>query len=169
VSAHTVAAAFVGLGSNLDRPRVQIERALCALAELAQTRVVAHSRLYRSPPWAWGGVAQPDYVNAVARLDTRLDAQTLLRSLLAIEEDFGRRRDGQRYGPRILDLDLLVYGDARIDEPGLQVPHPHLHERAFVLVPLVELAPALNVPGQGRVTDLLARIDATDCVPLADS
>jgi 2-amino-4-hydroxy-6-hydroxymethyldihydropteridine diphosphokinase len=157
-------AAFVGLGSNLDDPRAQLESALRALAHLPRTQAIARSRLYRTAPW--GGVDQPDFVNAVAHLDTALGARELMRALLGIERDAGRVRGTQRYGPRVLDLDLLVYGSDRIDEAGLVVPHPRLAERAFVLAPLHEIAPDLEIPGQGRVADLLAGVDATDIAPL---
>lgn len=150
--------AYIGLGSNLDAPGEQVERALRELNALPQTRLVARSRLYRTAPW--GGIEQPDFINAVAQLETGLDAQVLMRALLTIEHRAGRRRDGERNGPRVLDLDLLLYGDRRIVEAGLEVPHPRLHERAFVLVPLAEIAPDLAVPGQGRVSELLARVDA---------
>ena len=160
--------AYIGLGSNLDEPGAQVERALCELDALPLTRLVARSRLYRTAPW--GGIAQPDFINAVARLETGLDAQALMRALLTIERRAGRRRDGERNGPRVLDLDLLLYGDQRIADADLQVPHPRLHERAFVLVPLAEIAPDLAVPGQGRVDELLARVDATHAVvPLDDA
>lgn len=154
--------AYVGLGSNLDRPAEQIERALRELDALPQTRLAARSRLYRTAPW--GGVAQPDFINAVAALDTGLDVRQLMRALLDLEHRAGRRRDGERNGPRVLDLDLLLYGDHRIAEAGLQVPHPRLHERAFVLVPLAEIAPDLSVPGHGPVRRLLAAVGDRDSV-----
>jgi 2-amino-4-hydroxy-6-hydroxymethyldihydropteridine diphosphokinase len=159
--------AYVGLGSNLARPGDQVERALAALDRLAGTRVAARSHLYRSAPWGYAD--QPDFINAVAALETSLDARELMQQLLAIEHDFGRKRDGLRFGPRVLDLDLLLYADLRIDEPGLHVPHPRLHERAFVLVPLAEIAPQLEVPGQGRLDALLARVDASACQELSAS
>jgi 2-amino-4-hydroxy-6-hydroxymethyldihydropteridine diphosphokinase len=152
--------AYVGLGSNLLDPEAQVEGALRALQALPDTELIARSRLYRTRPW--GGVAQPDFVNAAAQLTTGLGAAALMQALLAIERDAGRTRTGERFGPRVLDLDLLVYGEEVIDEPGLHVPHPRLGERAFVLVPLAEIAPALVVPGQGRVDGLLARIDPAE-------
>lgn len=155
--------AFVALGSNLEDPRRQVERGFDALAALPNTRVTGRSRLYRTPPW--GVVDQPDFVNAAARIATTLAPMPLLEALLGIEARAGRVR-GIRNGPRVLDLDLLLYGDAVIDVPALVVPHPRLHERAFVLLPLADLAPTLAVPGQGRVIDLLARVDATGCVRL---
>lgn len=155
---------YIGLGSNLADPRTQVERALRALADLPQTTLVQRSQLYRSAPW--GHADQPEFVNAVALLQTGLTPRDLLGALLAIERRAGRERDGVRWGPRVLDLDILVYGNSVIDEPGLHVPHTHLRERAFVLVPLAEIAPDLIVPEQGRVGALLARIDASSCRPL---
>jgi len=155
---------YVGLGSNLADPRAQVERALRALAALPHTRLVQRSRLYRSVPW--GRADQAEFVNAVVALQTELTPRELLEALLAIERAAGRARDATRWGPRVLDLDILVFGDRLIDEPGLHVPHPHLRERAFVLLPLAEMAPDLIVPGHGRVDDLARRIDASTCRPL---
>lgn len=157
--------ACVALGSNLADPCRQVERGFDALAALARTSLRARSRLYRTQPW---GVAnQPDFVNAAALLETTLPPRALLDALLAIEAGAGRVR-GTPNGPRTLDLDLLLYGDAELDEPGLVIPHPRLAERAFVLVPLADVAPDLEVPGRGRVADLLARVDATSCILLGD-
>lgn len=155
-------AAYVALGSNLDAPRTRIEQGFDALAGLPQTSLRARSRLFRTPPW--GVVEQPDFVNAAAQLETALPPRALLAALLDIETRAGRVR-GVPNGPRVLDLDLLAYGDLTVNQPGLVVPHPRLRERAFVLLPLADLAPDLDVPGQGRVADLLARVDATGCVP----
>lgn len=157
---------YIGLGSNLADPRVQVEAGLSALAGLPMTRLVARSRLYRSAPW--GRADQPEFVNAVAQIETALAPRELLDALLAIERHAGRKRDGARWGPRVLDLDVLAYGERRIAEPGLHVPHPHLHERAFVLVPLVEIAPDLDIPGRGRIKDLLAGVDASTCECVAE-
>jgi 2-amino-4-hydroxy-6-hydroxymethyldihydropteridine diphosphokinase len=159
-----VVTAFVALGSNLDDPQAQVERALAALAALPRSALRARSRLFRTPPW--GLADQPDFVNAVARLETSLPPRELLGALLAIETRCGRVR-GVRNGPRVLDLDLLLYGDTALHEPGLAIPHPRLHERAFVLLPLAELAPDLDVPGHGRVARLLAGVDPSGCLPLA--
>jgi len=153
--------ACVALGSNLDDPCAQVQRAFEALAALPQSRLLARSRLYRTPPW--GITDQPDFINAAARLETSLSVRELLDALQAVEVRAGRVR-AIRNGPRILDLDLLLYGGRIIDEPGLVVPHPRLHERAFVLLPLADVAPELDVPGHGRVHELLAHIDATGCV-----
>ncbi|HZP67422.1 MAG TPA: 2-amino-4-hydroxy-6-hydroxymethyldihydropteridine diphosphokinase [Rudaea sp.] len=153
----------IGLGSNLADPRAQVERGFAALGRLPRSRLVRRSRLYRSAPW--GRTDQPEFVNAAALVETALSARELLAELLAVERAAGRVRDAERWGPRMLDLDLLTYGDARIAEPGLSVPHPHLAERAFVLVPLAEIAPDLVVPGRGPVAALLARVDGSVCVP----
>jgi 2-amino-4-hydroxy-6-hydroxymethyldihydropteridine diphosphokinase len=152
--------AYVGLGSNLDEPPRQITRAFEALDELEDTQLVLRSRRYRTKPF--GPIAQPDFVNAAAGLLTRLTARRLLDALKATERRLGRVRATERWGPRRIDLDLLVYGDARIDEPELAVPHPGLAERAFALAPLADIAPELKVPGLGPVRDLLAAVDASD-------
>lgn len=156
------ARAYIGLGSNLDHPAQQIERALAALRELTQTQLVAVSPLYRSSPW--GDPDQDDFVNAVAAIDTQLTPHALLRALLAIEQRQGRdRSSGRRNGPRTLDLDLLCFDALVLDEPGLQLPHPRLGERAFVLLPLCDLAPELMIPGQGVVRSLLRPEFASLC------
>jgi 2-amino-4-hydroxy-6-hydroxymethyldihydropteridine diphosphokinase len=149
------AEAYVGLGANIGQPETQVLRAIEALAKLPDTRVVATSSLYRSAPVGVG--AQPDFVNAVARIDTSLSARALLEELLAAEARFGRTRAFPG-APRTLDLDLLLYGDRVIAEPGLVVPHPRMHERAFVLAPLAEIAPEVAIPGKGRVGTLLAKL-----------
>ena len=151
----TGAEAFVGLGANIGEPETQVLRAIEALAEVPGTRVLAASSLYRSAPVGVG--AQPDFVNAVARIETSLSARALLGELLAAEARFGRTRAFPG-APRTLDLDLLLYGDHVIDEPGLVVPHPRMHERAFVLAPLAEIAPEVAIPGKGRALPLLARL-----------
>ena len=156
--------AWIGLGSNLDDPSMQVRRALGALARLPRSRLLRHSRLYRTAPW--GITEQPAFVNATAELATTLKPHALLDALLAIERAQGRRRDDTRWGPRTLDLDLLVYGDRQSVEPGLILPHPHIAERAFVLVPLAELDPNLAIPGAGAVRALLARVDGAACVPI---
>jgi 2-amino-4-hydroxy-6-hydroxymethyldihydropteridine diphosphokinase len=150
--------AYIGLGSNLADPRMQVERGLHALAALPGSRLLRQSRLYRSAPW--GRLDQPEFVNAVGMLETGLEPMDLLHELLEIERGFGRARDDTRWGPRVLDMDILVYGDRVVDQAGLHVPHPRLHERAFVLAPLAEIAPGLVVPGRGRVEDLLSGVAA---------
>lgn len=155
--------ACIGLGANLGDAAAAVQSALQALDALPKTRLLRASRLYRTP--AWGKTDQPAFVNAAAMLDTGLDARALLDAMLAIERDFGRDRaaDGSdRWGARTLDLDLLLYGDQVIDEAGLHVPHPHLHERAFALVPLVEIAPDLVIPGRGRASDIVAAMVTGD-------
>lgn len=153
------ASAWIGLGGNLGDVMARLEAALVALDRRPGIRLSRRSRLYRSPPW--GIVEQPVFVNAVAELATTLRPSALLSALLEIERDAGRQRDpSRRWGPRELDLDLLLYGAEQLDLPGLTVPHPELHRRAFVLVPLAELAPGLVVPGHGRVADLLLRVDS---------
>lgn len=159
-------AAYIGLGSNLADPSAQVEAGLRALSRMHRTRLVARSHLYRSAPW--GCVDQPEYVNAVAHLETALEPRELLDALLALERAAGRERDGTRWGPRLLDLDILVYGAIELDEPGLRLPHPHLHERAFALVPLAEIAPDLVIPGHGRIANLLAGVDASTCRRMAE-
>jgi 2-amino-4-hydroxy-6-hydroxymethyldihydropteridine diphosphokinase len=149
--------AYVALGSNLDDPPAQVEHAFTALAGLRGSRLVARSSLYRTSPF--GPVAQPDFINAVAGMLTTLDAVALLAEIKAIEERLGRECSIVRWGPRRIDLDLLVHGTTRIDEPQLQVPHPGIAERAFVLAPLAEISPDLEIPGAGRVRTLAARID----------
>jgi 2-amino-4-hydroxy-6-hydroxymethyldihydropteridine diphosphokinase len=158
----TGVSAFIGLGSNLDDPQRQVRRALAELAELPASHVSAASALYRSPPLQGPGVPrdQPDYINAVARLETVLAAEALLDALQAIEARHGRVRSGAHWGPRTLDLDILLYGDLRIDTPRLHVPHPGLAERNFVLQPLAEIAPDLDIPGLGPLRGLLARCAA---------
>ena len=137
---------FVGLGSNLDDPPQQIGDALEALDASPGIAVLRVSSLYRTAPWGFRD--QPDFVNAVVELDTLLSPRALLERLLDIERHAGRHRDGERYGPRIIDLDLLAYGDVVVDEPGLTLPHPRIAERAFVLVPLAEIAPAVPIHGR---------------------
>ena len=137
--------AYVGLGANLDDPLTQVLHALSELAELPQSELIARSSLYRSAPVEATG---PDYVNAVACVRTGLGPDALLRALQAIEQRHGRVRTGF-HAPRTLDLDLLLYGGWRLDDPHLRVPHPRLHMRAFVLQPLLELDPALQIPGLG--------------------
>jgi len=148
--------AYIGLGSNLQDPRVQVLRACAALRALPATRLVRHSPLYRSKPF--GPVPQPDFINAVAGLLTQLDARALLAELLALERSLGRPAERERWGPRVIDLDLLVYGRERREEPGLTLPHRGIVERNFVLYPLCDLAPDLDVPGLGRVAELRGRL-----------
>ena len=149
---------YIGLGSNLDNPELQLEKALAALRDMPDTSLVKYSSFYRSMPL--GPSDQPDFINAVALLDTHLTAGQLLSQLQSIENRQGRVRNGQKWGPRILDLDILLYGDQVIGEPELTVPHPGIRHRNFVLMPLLELATDLEIPGLGRVDELL---DAVSC------
>jgi 2-amino-4-hydroxy-6-hydroxymethyldihydropteridine diphosphokinase len=152
--------AYVALGGNLGDVAATFADALAALDALPGTRVAARTSLYRNPPL--GDLAQPDYLNAVAAVDTTLPATALLEALLAIERGLGRTRDpAARWAPRTLDLDLALYGDGIVAAPGLHVPHPRLHERAFVLAPLAEIAPDAVVPGRGPVRALLAAVDVS--------
>jgi len=145
--------AWIGLGSNLGDPVATLRSALQALARLPQTQLIHHSHLYRSA--AWGLAAQPDFVNGVALIETSLPARAVLDAMLDLERSFGRVRR-ERWGPRVLDLDLLLYGQWIIDEAGLHVPHPHLHERAFALVPMLEVDPEVVIPGRGPARAALA-------------
>ena len=151
-----VTRAYIGLGANLGPREVTILRAVDLLAAADGVSVVEVSQLRESDPV---GVAdQPMFLNGVVAVDTTLGARVLLETLLAIERELGRER-GERWGPRTIDLDLLVFGDEVVDEPGLTVPHPRLAERRFALEPLAELAPDLVVPGLGRVADALDQLD----------
>ena len=144
--------AYIGLGSNLEQPVDQLRAGIAALAALPETALERCSSFYLSAPV--GRLDQPDFINAVCRLRTALAPAALLRRLLAIEAGRGRSR-AVSGGPRTLDLDLLLYGDRTVQQPGLALPHPRLHERAFVLYPLYELAPDLVIPGRGALADLL--------------
>ncbi len=149
-------AAYIALGSNLEEPQRQLQAGFAALARLPDTQLVAQSSLYRSAPVGYAN--QPDFVNAVAVIHTTLTPRTLLDALLSIERMHGRVREFPN-APRTLDLDIALYGERVINEPGLTVPHPRMHQRAFVLAPLAEIAPDAQVPGHGRVRDLLAAVD----------
>jgi 2-amino-4-hydroxy-6-hydroxymethyldihydropteridine diphosphokinase len=148
--------AYVGLGSNLEEPRAQVLRALERMQQIPQTLQVLRSPLYGSRPL--GSAAQPDYVNAAVGLLTQLDAPGLLRELRSLERAFGRPPRHEHWGPRILDLDLLVFGREVRDDPELRLPHPGIVERNFVLYPLADIAPDLDVPGLGRVAELKGRV-----------
>jgi 2-amino-4-hydroxy-6-hydroxymethyldihydropteridine diphosphokinase len=145
---------FIALGANLGDPAATVKAAILALRQLPQTQFIAASSLYRTAPV--GLKHQPDFINAVVELVAVSPAPTLMQSLFAIEADFGRQRSVKN-APRTLDLDLLLYGDLLSDDPQLTLPHPRLHERAFVLAPLAEIAPLLRIPGHGNVGDLLLR------------
>lgn len=152
---------FLGLGSNLEQPLVQLARALRAVHEIPGTALVRVSSFYDTAPV--GLADQPNFVNAVAELQTTLSPQQLLTHLLNIEAAQYRVRDARtlRNGPRTLDLDILLFGDVQIDEPDLIIPHPRMHQRAFVLWPLAEIAPELEIPGRGHVLELLVPLDVS--------
>lgn len=150
--------AYIGVGSNVDNPSAQVLRAIAKLGELAATRLVRVSSLYGSRPF--GPIAQPDFVNAVAGVLTQLASRALLAELQELEMRLGRPLHHEKWGPRVIDLDLLVYGRERCSAPDLVLPHPGIGERNFVLRPLGDVAPDLNVPGIGRVADLAARVGA---------
>lgn len=147
--------AFVALGANLADPVVQVRAALEALTRLPDSRLLRASSLYRTAPVGIHG--QPDFINAVAVLETSLPPHALLSALFEIEERFGRRRDF-RHAPRTLDLDLLLYGDETLDTPELHLPHPRMHLRAFVLAPLLEIAPDCAIPGRGSAAAWLPAV-----------
>ena len=139
--------AFIGLGSNLEDPRSQLQRAFAELDGLADTRLIVRSSLYRSAPLGYPD--QPEFVNAVAKVATALTPQALLQALLKIEHEHGRERTF-RNAPRTLDMDILLYDDMQLHEHGLTIPHPQMHLRAFVLQPLLEIAPDIGIPGIGQ-------------------
>jgi 2-amino-4-hydroxy-6-hydroxymethyldihydropteridine diphosphokinase len=146
--------AYIGIGSNLDDPVSQVKEALEELDGIPDSVLVSQSSLYASKPM--GPADQPDYVNAVAALDTLLSPEELLQALQKIEQRLGREREGEKWGPRIIDLDLLLYGKKTIKTDTLTVPHPGLHERDFVIIPLAEIAGNLNIPGKGLLSTLIA-------------
>ncbi|MEH6387505.1 MAG: 2-amino-4-hydroxy-6-hydroxymethyldihydropteridine diphosphokinase [Pseudomonas profundi] len=158
---------FVGLGSNQADPAAQIERACEAISRLPQVMLRARSSLYSSAPL--GPQDQPSYINAVAMIDTRLQPEALLDALQAIEQQQGRLRKAERWGPRTLDLDILLLGNRVIDTPRLQVPHYHMHARPFVLYPLAELNAQLVMPDGTPLSDLLLACPAEGIEPIADS
>jgi 2-amino-4-hydroxy-6-hydroxymethyldihydropteridine diphosphokinase len=149
--------AYVGLGANLGPKEVTILRAVDLLGATEGIQVVGLSRLRETDPV--GVTDQPMFLNGAVALETDLSPWELLDVLLRVEQELGRVRNDERWGPRTIDLDLLVYGDETVDEPGLRVPHPRLHERRFALEPLADLDPELEVPGLGPVSEALARLD----------
>ena len=149
--------AYVGLGSNLGDREATLRQALAALGEVPGVRIVAVSSFRETDPV--GFLDQPRFLNGAAAVETELSPQELLAALLEVERGLGRTRGPERYGPRTIDLDLLVYGDLALAEDGLELPHPRLHERRFALEPLAELAPGLEIPGKGVVEALLAKLN----------
>ena len=150
---------YIGLGSNLADPVKQVKSAIRALHTLEKSKLTKVSSLYKSLPM--GPTEQPDYINAVVCLETLLEPLQLLDALQAIESVQGRQRNTERWGPRTLDLDILLYGEKIISSDRLNVPHSGLHERSFVLYPLQEIAPALDLPELGRITELLAKCSSS--------
>ncbi len=150
--------AYIALGSNLDDPRAQVERGFVALETLPSSRLVLRSRLYASKPL--GSIPQPDFVNAAAGVLTQLSPRDLLRSLKRLEAELGRAAPVERWGPRRIDFDLIAYGDVRVAETDLTIPHPGVPERGFVLYPLAEIAPDLLIPNVGIVRALATRASA---------
>jgi 2-amino-4-hydroxy-6-hydroxymethyldihydropteridine diphosphokinase len=161
--------AFIGLGGNLGDPLATLRSAVHRLMTVPRSRFLGASRFYRTP--AWGERDQADFVNAVIAIETALPPNALLDELLGIERQFGRLRgtDGNgRWGPRTLDLDILLYGPLSLDTASLTLPHPHLHERAFALVPLLELVDDIDIPGRGSARAALARLDRSGIQPLPE-
>jgi 2-amino-4-hydroxy-6-hydroxymethyldihydropteridine diphosphokinase len=157
--------AYVALGSNLDDPRSKIACALDALNGLADCRLIARSRLFSTRPL--GPQDQPDFINAAAGMLTTLSARDLLLALQAVEHSMGKQPPLQRWGARRIDLDLIAYGESRSEAPDLTLPHPGVSSRNFVLYPLLDIAPELLIPGQGRVRELAQRVASDGILPLA--
>jgi 2-amino-4-hydroxy-6-hydroxymethyldihydropteridine diphosphokinase len=155
---------YIGLGSNLDDPIRQVSTAIDELAGMPQSSMIRVSSLYRSPPM--GPQDQPDYINAVVAVDTRLAPEEVLQQLLGIEQHHGRKRGPQRWTARTLDLDILLYGEKVINAPTLTIPHPGIAERNFVLYPLQEIAPGLIIPQLGLISSLIAGCEQGDLVKL---
>ncbi|WP_147195342.1 2-amino-4-hydroxy-6-hydroxymethyldihydropteridine diphosphokinase [Pantoea sp. MBD-2R] len=154
---------YLALGSNLADPLHQVQAALDALAALPDTRLVATSSLYRTPPY--GPPDQPDYLNAAVALDTELAPEALLDLTQRIELEQGRVRKDERWGPRTLDLDIMLFGDLTLNTPRLIVPHYDMHNRAFMLVPLLEIVPDIVLPDGTRARDLLSGLDSSAILP----
>lgn len=146
--------AYIGIGSNLDDPVKQVKEALEELDTIPDSILISKSGLYASKPM--GPADQPEYVNAVAALDTLLSPEELLQALQKIEQRLGREPGGEKWGPRVIDLDLLLYGKKKISTDTLTVPHPGMHERDFVIIPLAEIAGNMSIPGKGQLSTLIA-------------
>lgn len=149
--------AWLGLGANMQQPEKQLDAALERLGQRADIKVLRVSHYYRTPPW--GNEQQDDFINAAVQIETSLQPLPLLHRLQSIENEMGRTRDSGRWGPRVIDIDLLLIDDHSITSTELEVPHPRMHERGFVLVPLYELAPGLEIPGHGFIGDLLSHLN----------
>ena len=151
--------AWLGLGSNLQEPAEQLKEALKRLASTERIEILRTSSFYRTPPW--GEKQQDDFINAVAEIETSLEPFPIMHVLQSIENSMGRQRDGRRWGPRLIDLDLLLYGAQRLQSDELELPHPRMHERAFVLMPMCELDDTLDIPARGGIKKLLEQVDCS--------
>lgn len=149
--------AWLSLGSNMGNPNAQVRGAVEQLRKTAQLEVLEVSSFYLTPPW--GEEQQSDFVNAVVKISTRLEPLELLHHSQAIENAMGRKRDGRRWGPRVIDIDILLYADLQLNTDVLVVPHPRMHERAFVLLPMAEIDDSVDIPGHGKVALLLGKLD----------
>ncbi len=158
--------AWLGLGSNLQQPAIKLQQALTRLGEIDGVGILSKSSFYRTPPW--GDENQDDFINAVVQIETNLGPTPLLYQLQSIENVMGRQRSGRRWGPRLIDIDLLLYGDKQCRSEELELPHPRMHERAFVLMPMFELDPMLEIPGYGAIAELLQQLDCSDIFRLRD-
>jgi 2-amino-4-hydroxy-6-hydroxymethyldihydropteridine diphosphokinase len=163
---HGIMKAWLGLGSNLRQPTAQLRQALSKLAVEDGIDILATSSFYKTPPW--GDEQQNDFINAVVQIETSLEPLPLLHVIQSIENDMGRQRSGRRWGPRLIDIDLLLFGDQRFKSNELELPHPRMHERAFVLVPLSELDANLEIPGRGVTGILLEQLEFSDIFRLDD-
>ena len=150
--------AWLGLGSNLRQPVSQLKDAMGRLGLVDGIEILKASGLYRTPPW--GDDQQDDFINAVVQIQTELGPVPLLYALQSIENEMGRQRTGRRWGPRLIDIDLLLYGDQQFQSEELELPHPRMHERAFVLIPLCELDKTVTIPGHGEAEELLKQLDS---------
>jgi 2-amino-4-hydroxy-6-hydroxymethyldihydropteridine diphosphokinase len=159
--------AWLGLGSNLQQPVEQLQHAYKRLAESDDIEVLKASSMYQTPPW--GDERQADFVNAVVQIETGLSPLALLHVLQSLENEMGRRRSDRRWGPRIIDIDLLLYDDQVFHTEELDLPHPRMHERAFVLLPLSELESTLEIPGHGTIGALLSQLDCSGICRLSDA
>ena len=145
--------AWLGLGANLQQPLAQLKEAIRRINQTAGIELLQTSSFYRTPPW--GDEDQPDFINAVVQVETSLAPLELLRQMQSIENDMGRVRKDRHWGPRMIDIDVLMHGNQTMDSQALMLPHPRMHERAFVLLPLCELDPAIEIPGRGRAVEFL--------------
>jgi len=159
--------AWLGLGSNLQDPLTQLPLALEKLSTLDNIKILRASSLYRTPPW--GDELQDDFINAVVQIETDLAPLPLLHVLQSIEDAMGRQRTDRRWGPRVIDIDLLLYEEDILNTAELELPHPRMHDRAFVLLPLSELEPATQIPGHGSVDSLLSHLDCSDICRLHET